>query len=1073
MKKVSNRLYIARKVTDYAIVLFLMAILLFIWQLYRGPINAPFLKPYIIAALNHDSENSEVSVESVHIEFVRSIKPLKIIADNVVFRQNDNSLRLSAPRVAVSFSMKAMLRGIVAPSSIEIDNPTAAIFTSYGLDKKDKASEITVKKLDYYVSSFEDFLDRFNSPDKTYSESYINDIVVNNGELEFHEVDLGRKWQFTDLNYHLERNLTNIATDASGFLNLNDRLITIGMDAEYRTYSNKLAVQLYFSDLVPADIIDNVVGADRRSDIYNINLPLSGQMAAMINFDEFQKNRLRLIEAIDTAVESVTFQFEGGNGNIVFAADDAKSQYDISSFVLEGRITGGLNKVSIKNADFNLGEQKVKLGFELEGLGPYLFSDLQKDLQLTLTADLERLKLDDLYVYWPRYIAPDAWEWCKDSIFGGYAKDAHFVFRFGYDEKSQKFDFLNISGGAYIEDSNLRYINTMPVVNNLYGEFSVDNTSINIALDKAVSSGIVLDSGNVRIYDLNKYNNYINIKLSADSDIGDVLRLIDSEPLKFTSQMGLDVDKIKGSALTDLELNFELRKDLGYDDVAVKVSSRLRDVVLSDIAAGKSATAEKLDLSVDNQGMQVRGDIVFDGMPAALSWDEYFDTKQKNRSRYVLAFKASPEELKQKWKLDYSVLQPPYISGYADVEADITVDWHEKMTVSLKAGLQNAAMNYSFLGFIKPLAEPANLAAELSLKQGKLLAVPLIKLRKDNFLLAGNLSVSGKGSVTGINITEIKGNKTSAGAKISLPQGKKGRYKISISGNSYNLAPFFDSSEKAAQSEPDSRDSGLKNVPDMDINIAVNTLWTNPEVSVRNFAGSAKLNKGIGIYELHLIGNYDRERTMNLKVDYVPRPNKEFLLDISSNHAGNTLKFLRIYNDMHGGNLQISGKCNQDGEIIGHAKIRDFSLHNTPLLTKLLTVASFTGMVDLLTGEGLTFSHFDAPFKYKNKLLSVKDAKTYGNVLGITFSGGYNMKNENVSISGMIAPAYGLNTMIGKIPLLGNLLAGKDGTVFAANYSITGTVSNPDISLNPLSALSPNSLKEAVSAVFGEQSDDF
>jgi len=1073
MKKVSNRRYIARKIMDYSLVLLLASVLLFIWQLYRGPINAPFLKPYIIAALNNDSETSEVTVAGVHLEFVRSIKPLKIIASDVVFAKNDGTLRLEAPRVAVSFSMKALLHGIIAPSSVEIDNPSASVFTSYGLEKKDKAAEITDKKLDYYVSRFEEFLERFNSPDKTYSESYINEIVINNGEFEFHEVDFGRKWMFTDLSYHLERNLTNISTDVSGFLNLEDKLVTLGMDAEYRFRDNRLAVQLYFSDLIPADLINNMFSRETRSNIYTVNIPVSGQMATIINFDEFQKNRRRLVKAIDTAIENIAFQFEGGNGNIIFAADDAKSQYDISSFVLEGHITGGLNKVSINNADFNLGSQKVKLGFEVEGLGPYLLQDSEEALKLSLTADIEKLKLDDLYVYWPRYIAPEAWEWCKDSIFGGYAKDAHFRFDFGYNEQKQGFGFVNLQGNAYIEDSNLRYINTMPVVNDVYGEFKVDKSSIEILLDKAVSEGIILDSGKVRIYDLDKYNNYISIVLNAESEISDVLKLIDHKPLNFTSQMGLDYQKIKGRADTKLQLDFELRQNLGYEDVHVNVESVLRDVVFSGIAQDKDITASELKLHVDNLGMKLDGNASFDEIPVKFSWNENFDNKQKERSRYNLVFKADPLELGKKWKLDYTALQPPYVKGYAEVEAVATVGKDDKVAVSVNADLRNAALDYSFLGFVKPLGKPARLTATVGLKDGKLLSISDFLLHKDNFTIGGNVDIDNKGNIKAINITQIKGQKTSASAKITLPQGKNGKYKINISGNSYDLSTFFENREQAEKQAVSAQKSHLENTPDVDINIAVNTLWTNPDVSVRNFAGSAKLLKGIGFYELHLIGNYDVKRTMNLKVDYVPRPNNEFLLTISSNHAGNTLKFLRIYNDMHGGNLQISAKCDRNGEFIGHAKIRDFSLHNTPLLTKLLTVASFTGMVDLLTGEGLTFSHFDAPFKYKNKILSVKDAKTYGNVLGITFSGAYNMGNENISLSGMIAPAYGLNTMIGRIPLLGGLLAGKDGTVFAANYSISGTSANPKISLNPLSALSPNSLKEAVSSVFGGKKDGF
>ena len=97
----------------------------------------------------------------------------------------------------------------------------------------------------------------------------------------------------------------------------------------------------------------------------------------------------------------------------------------------------------------------------------------------------------------------------------------------------------------------------------------------------------------------------------------------------------------------------------------------------------------------------------------------------------------------------------------------------------------------------------------------------------------------------------------------------------------------------------------------------------------------------------------------------------------------------------------------------------------------------------------------------------MQEAKAFGNVLGISGSGKYVSKFQEFDIKGLIAPAYGLNTFIGKIPLVGSLLSGKDGTVFAANYSITGNIDEPNIDINPLSALSPNSLKELFSSIFG------
>ncbi len=1070
MKKVSNRRYLARKIVDYVLLVLLVIFLLFLWQLYRGPISVPFLKPYIVAALNPDADEAEVSVDSVNIELVRSVRPIKIIANNVLYKRNDDSVRFSTPRTSVSFSIKALMRGIIAPASLEMENPSVYIFTSYGLKEHDKASEITEKKLDYYVTQFEDFLERFSSDDNTYPESYINSIAISGGEVEFHEVDLGRKWVLSDLNYNFNRGLSDMSTDISALLNLDDTIVSVGVDIGYRAMDNKLVFQAYFGDLIPSEIINNYVDEKTRSQLYQINVPVSGRITAAVDFNEFIVNRDDLLLAVEHAVKDIGFQFEGGQGSIVFAADDQESKYDISSFVLDGHISGGLNNLEIKNADFNLGEQKVKLGFSATGLESFLLKSSQKDLKLKLTADIASLKLNDLYIYWPRYIVPDAWEWCKDGIFGGDAKNAHFEFDFGYDAKSKTFGFQDIRGSAYIEDSNLRYIETMPMVTNVYGTFSVNATSINIALDKAKSDGILLDSGQVRIYDLDKYNNYISIKLVAGSSISDALKLIDHPPLKFTSELGLKPDLLQGRAETELALDFELKNDLGYDDIKVGVKSKLYDVKIDDVVEQKSITAAELILEVDNDGLKVDGEAAWDDIPVQVAWNERFHPNKDNASSYSLKFRID-EEVGKKLGISSGVLGKPYIDGYADVEA-VAKPVSGGYDIDVKANLKNAVLDYGFLGFVKPLGQNGELKTALNIRDKKLQSIPSFSMVKADFTLEGQASFDKKDRVSLIDINRIRGPKTRANAKIRFAYEPEQKIIIDVSGNSYDLSEFFERRTSSESKTKTSSDGNWEDSPNVDINIAVNTLWSNPDVAVTNFAGTAKVVKGIGIYEVHLIGNYDYNKEMTLKVDYVPKPKNEFYLTIDSNAAGNTLRFLRIYKDMHRGNLHIEAKRDADKMFIGHAKIRDFSLHNTPVLAKLLTVASFTGMVDLLTGEGMTFSHFDAPFKYKNQILYVNKARAYGNVLGITLGGAFNMGNDALSLEGMIAPAYGLNTMIGKIPLVGNLLAGKDGTVFAANYSITGTSEEPDVSLNPLSALSPNSLKEVVASVFGKEEDD-
>ena len=47
--------------------------------------------------------------------------------------------------------------------------------------------------------------------------------------------------------------------------------------------------------------------------------------------------------------------------------------------------------------------------------------------------------------------------------------------------------------------------------------------------------------------------------------------------------------------------------------------------------------------------------------------------------------------------------------------------------------------------------------------------------------------------------------------------------------------------------------------------------------------------------------------------------------------------------------------------------------------------------------------------------------------------------------------------------MVGKGLAGKDGSVFGTNYSISGGIDKPEVKINPLSTLAPNSIKELFS----------
>ena len=1069
MAKKTVKKYRTTKILDYFGVVFLSILLLFIWQLYKGPIAVPFLKPYIIQALSSSDDSYDISLESVNIELVRSIQPIKIIANNVVYKKQDESFIINAPRTSVSFSIRALLRGIIAPSSIEVDAPSIYAFTKYGIEKT-KPQDVNKKKIEYYINMAEDFLEKYNSDDKYIAENYINSIQIKNANMEFHEVDLGRKWVISDVNYGFEKEFDALHTEASGLIDINGKIASAGIESKLNTQTKAMDLKVYFSDIIPADIVNNFVEESKQKELYQIHMPIGGEISSRIDLNKILAEKDNVVEGLDKGIKEINLKLEGGQGYIEFNEDE-KMKYNMSSFSTEGKISGGLNNLTVTGGKINIDGQEAKVGINIKGLKPYILENSLKDIQASITAETAKLKLDDLTKYWPRYLGESGWIWCKESLFDGEAKNAKFKFDFAYDKDKKNIVFKNLEGQVGAENATVLYLNGMPKIKNAYGLVTFTKDTININIDKGISDGVILTGGYVKLYDLDKYNNYADIRLIAESSVTDVLKLIDNPPLNFVKEMNIPADKLSGQTTTDLSLKFELKDDLKPEEVKVEVNADIKDVAIADIIKGKGLKSDELKLFVNNDYLKLSGKAEADGIPVDLVWQENFNQKS-DKSNYKIIFKLD-DEIKKKLGIETEILNSPYIEGYAIVTADISVSQTEQAKVSLSADIQNAAIDYSFLGFRKLYGSEGKITAEMIINKDKLESIPSFALSKPDFNLTGKISLNKDGSLKQVDIQKVRGPKTNARAQIEWTGTPKDRLiKINVSGNSYNLTPFFDrqnenDKKKQNLSTDTSSDDDWENVTDTDINIAVNKLWTNPKVPITNFAGAAKLRHGVGVHEIHLVGNYGNSKEVKLKADYSPRPNNEYYLLINSNNAGSTFKVLRIYDNISGGNLKIEGKRSKDKDFVGHASIRDFNLHNTPVLAKVLSVASLTGIVGMLSGEGIAFSHLDAPFEYKNKVLKVEDAKAFGNVLGITMSGTYNWNNEEIKGEGVIAPAYSINSFLGKIPLVGNLLAGKDGTVFAANYSVSGTINDTDVSINPLSALSPGSLKDWFSSAFG------
>ena len=143
-------------------------------------------------------------------------------------------------------------------------------------------------------------------------------------------------------------------------------------------------------------------------------------------------------------------------------------------------------------------------------------------------------------------------------------------------------------------------------------------------------------------------------------------------------------------------------------------------------------------------------------------------------------------------------------------------------------------------------------------------------------------------------------------------------------------------------------------------------------------------------------------------------------------------------------------------DFTGVLTIKNFQMTNQPLISRLFSAGSLTGLGDLMGGDGITLREWNFPFTSKNNVIGVNGARAAGPAICATSDGYIDRPHGTLALKGSLVPACGVNSMLSNIPILGDLLASKKGEgILSATYSMTGNMEQPNISTNPLSMLAP------------------
>jgi AsmA-like C-terminal region len=257
---------------------------------------------------------------------------------------------------------------------------------------------------------------------------------------------------------------------------------------------------------------------------------------------------------------------------------------------------------------------------------------------------------------------------------------------------------------------------------------------------------------------------------------------------------------------------------------------------------------------------------------------------------------------------------------------------------------------------------------------------------------------------------------------------------------------------------PTSEHSILENFPRIALILDLKELVLSPDATIRALKGTLDCASGACI-NADISANVGEKGTVNGRIATV---SGKRMLELNASDAGALLKAVDMSDKVSGGTLRFSGTYdnpNTASALSGRLDIERFNVRQSQILARLFSITSLSGMANLLTGSGIDFDKLRADVRHERGVFTLSNARASGSSVGYTTEGTVDTRSSTLNLKGVLVPAYVFNSIIGKIPLIGAIAGGEGEGLISFNYTVSGKYADPEVSVNPLSGLTPGFLR--------------
>ncbi len=1024
------------------------------WRASQGPVTLDFLTPRLEAELSGMREGVAVEVGGTVLAwngwpatFALRLTDLRVTAGE--------GQTVRVPAVDLRLNLTALLNGTVAPTSITargarltiVRAPDGFRFGTPEAAPGPEASDVSTLLPDLLAE-----LMAAPRPDRRLS--YLTELRIADAALRLRDDILGVAWHAPAANLALRRTQGGLAGEAEVALALGGERARLAAELAYVQGNGEVDVAAELDRLSLPALTAKLPMLEAAK---GITVPLSVSARTSVG--------------LSGEIGDVAAELRGGAGELAWPKfiPSPRPVRELSARV-------GLDRAA---ARLTVEDLRIAFGSEREA-GPIVTgaATLAREadgLSVEGRATASGLAADDLADYWPPGLQEEgnAREWVTTNIRAGTVERAGIEVALiapGGDLDAAEVDKLD--GRLTFSGLDVHYLRPLPPVTGVDGTATFDADAFRFDVERGRLNGVRVGDTTATITGMSRSDQFLAIDLNTTGPLPDTLAPLAHPRLDLLEPLGLTPEATAGRATVTTTFDFPLIAELTMDEVEVAARARLADAAVRGLLLDRDLRDGQLELTIDKRGMDVSGPVELAGVPLEMTWRENFEDTAPFRRQVEALVPSLDDAGRARLGLDAG----PFLGGPLSLRLNLRTDGDGSGRVKAAVNLKDTELALPFLDWRKPPGIEGTANLTLTLRDERLQAVESFEIATEddgaeNAMLArGQLDFAADGgTLRQLLLSRARVRKQDLREVVATPDGNGG-WRVRVGGGVLDLEPFLARSEDRQAPTPEEAPGATDAGPPLALSAPrLDRLRLGEDRYVRDVSLQAE-RAAEGTWRVLRLdatvpGRFSRRNDTDspLSVNYAPQADGRQAIRVEAPDAGAALRALDLYDDLVGGRLVIDGVARApapDSPLDAEVDLRDFRVHDAPILARILTVAVLTGIADVMRGQGLGFQSLTGEVTYHAGVLETELLHAYGTSLGITAKGKVDLPDDRIDLRGTIVPAALVNRVLGAIPLLGNILTGGEGEgLIAVTYTVTGPLDDPEVDVNPLSALAPGFLR--------------